>query len=127
MITFDDIEAFRSEPQAQAFAKEWLREGRQESSDCSHQINLKIWQKTHPHQALAIILNLIENAGDDEDLAEMIASGPATEIVEGSDADFSRLLRVAIMKYPRFELYTRYLREHSTQPCWSRLRDPLRE
>ncbi len=121
MTTFDDIEEFRRSPEAMAFASAWLTESKSPEARCGHQINLTIWQKSHPHQALGIILNLIDQVKEDEEVAEMIAMGPATGIVESTAGDFTPILQQAISTYPTFALYTKWRRENSDDPRWTRL------
>ena len=121
MTTFDDIEEFRRSPEAMAFASAWLAESKSPEACCAHMTNLAIWQKSNPHQALGIILNLIDQVKEDEEVAEMIATGPATEIVESTAGDFTPILQQAISTYPMFALCTKWHRENSADPRWARL------
>jgi hypothetical protein len=51
----------------------------------------------------------------------MVAMGPATEIVEATDAFFTPILKEAISRYPKFALYTQAKRENPVDECWARL------
>src|SRR5579859_4893965 len=118
MMTFGDIEALRRQADAVAFAKAWICESKDPSLSCDHVLNLTIWQESHPHKALGLILNLIEQAGEDEAVEEMIAMGPATGIVEETDDSFSLILKEAIATYPKFALFTKWQRENSNDAHW---------
>jgi hypothetical protein len=121
MTTFDDIEAFRRTPNAEAFARAWIAERKSNASSCDHLINLTIWSRSHPHQALGIVLNLIDQSKEDGEMSEMVAMGPVTEIVEATDDTFTPLLQRTVSENPKFALYTQYNRLKSQDPKWLRL------
>src|SRR5581483_5950436 len=120
MTTLADIEAFRKTPEAVAFATAWISETREKEVG-EKVMSLSLWVLSHPFHALGIILNLLEVVGEEEDVAEMIAMGPVTEIVESTDDTFTPILRAALSAYPKFALYTKSLREKSEDVRWTRL------
>ena len=127
-MTFEEIEAFRREPEALAFSNAWIREMRASLDDRNapagdHVINLSVWIPRHPHKALGLLLNLLDTEGINEDVQEMIAMGPATAIVEETGEDFTAYLQHAVSCYPRFALFTKWNREHSEEQTWMRLRN----
>lgn len=104
-MTFEEIEEFRRQPEAQDFAHAWVREMRASLDDRSapvgdHVVNLSVWVSRHPHKALGILLNLLEKETAGADVEEMIAMGPATRIVEGTGEEFTTYLRHAVTSYP---------------------------
>jgi hypothetical protein len=121
-MTFDEIESFRQTPAAIEFAEAWLRECVGEEPDCDHLLNLTFWQRSHPHKALGIILNLVEQAGTNDALSDQVALCPVTEIIEMTDNEFTPYLKKAIDRYPEFALLTKRQRETSDDPRWVRLK-----
>jgi len=121
MKTFEDIEQFRRQTDALQFAENWVAEIKNIKGPCDHLLNLTIWSESNPHEALGIILHLIDKAGGDDSLEEAVAMGPATKIVESSHESFTPFIREAIVRYPKFALYTKWLRENSEDSCWRRL------
>ncbi len=81
-------------------------------------MDLLVWQKYHPHQALGIILSLLEKAESDDQTCEMIALGPVQQIVELAEDSFVPLLREAVYRHPLFELCTRFKRQHTDSDRW---------
>ena len=50
---------------------------------------LLVWQRFHPHQALGIILTLLDKGQGDDKTFEMIALGPVEEIIEMAGEAFA--------------------------------------
>ncbi len=119
MSTFEDIEEFRKSEQAQNFADEWIAEERTENPAGDKHMSLLIWQRHHPHQALGIILSLLEKADSDEQTFEMIALGSVEKIIEMSGEAFAPFIRDAADKHPLFALCTRERRQFFGWPIWS--------
>ena len=122
MKSLADIEEFRRSPEAVSFTKDWMEDRESAAPTFDQSINLGIWSASRPYEALGIVLNLIEATAADDDAAEAVAMGTATEIVERSSVEFTPVLREAVAKYPKFALYTKWMRENSNDPCWTRLR-----
>ncbi|MCX6982440.1 MAG: hypothetical protein NTV08_17060 [Verrucomicrobia bacterium] len=82
-------------------------------------MSLLIWQRHHPHQALGIILSLLEKADSDEQTFEMIDLGPVEQIIEMAGEAFAPFIRDAADKHPLFALCTRERRQFFGWPIWS--------
>ena len=123
MSAFDDIEEFRKTDEAQLFADQWLQEQRTDIKSGDKHMDLLMWQKYHPHQALGIILTLLDRVQDhknlgDDDIHEIIAGLLVDEIVEFPADDFVPVLIETIKRHPAFEFCTRGFRLHSSTPRW---------
>ena len=103
MEEFDDIEQFRKTDEAQLFAEQWLQEQRTDKKSGEKHMDLLVWEKYHPHQALGIILSLLEKVQDhkkqgDDDIHEIIAGLLVDEMVEFPPDDFVPVLIEAVAK-----------------------------
>jgi hypothetical protein len=118
---FADIEAFRKSAEAMEFAETWIQEQKTGDVTGEKHMNLLAWQKVCPHQALGIILTLLDKAQDDDEVLEQIAMGPVQFIVEWPNDDLVPVLQEAIRRHPLFELCTRGKRQHSDSLRWRQL------
>jgi hypothetical protein len=93
------------------FANGWLKAQRCDETASDFHLNLLAWSSTSPGQVLGIVLNLIDQAGEDEAIGEAIGLGPVEWLVEKSPATFVPVLREAVRRHSGFELYTRWNRD----------------
>jgi hypothetical protein len=84
-------------------------------------MDLALWTSTHPHQALAIILTLLDKSEGDDAALESIALGEIPQIVEWPTDDFLPYLVQAIQTHSRFALCTKWPREHPNSARWKQL------
>ena len=82
-------------------------------------MSLLIWQRHHPHQALGIILTLLDKGQGDDKTFEMIALGSVEKIIEMSGEAFAPFIRDAADKHPLFALCTRERCQFFGWPIWS--------
>ena len=121
MQTFDDIDEFRKSDEVMEFADEWLQEARADNPAGKRHMTLSLCQVHHQHEALGIILTLLDKAQDEDDVCEQIALGPVWELVEWAKTDFVPILREAVLRHPLFELCTRGRRKHPDSPRWAEI------
>jgi hypothetical protein len=119
--SIQDFEEFRRTDDVGRFTDEWLQEARRGEVTGSRHMNLLAWTKIYPHQALAIILELLDKTENDDATQECIAMGEVTRIVEWPADDFLPYLVHAVQTHRRFALCTKSQREHSGSGRWKRL------
>ena len=122
MKKYEDINEFRSSPEALQFADGWLAAQKAGQGSSDYHMNLLFWTRKDPEVVLAIVLNLIDRVGEDDQTADIIAMGPLEWLVEHTDDTFTETLQAAIADHPGFALYTKSNREHNTDHSWSRLK-----
>ena len=122
MKTYDDIKEYRNSSKALQFADSWLAAQKAGQVSSDYHMNLLFWTRHDPEVVLAIVLNLIDRVGEDDQTAEMIAMGPVEWLVEHTDDTFTETLQAAIADHPGFALYTKGNRENNTDHSWSRLK-----
>ena len=81
--------------------------------------------KFDPHQALAIILALLDKTEEDEATQERIALNAVDRIVEWPPDDFIPYLVHAVRTHPRFALCTKWKRENPDTSRWKMLQEKV--
>jgi hypothetical protein len=89
-------------------------------------MDLMAWATYNSHEALAIILTLLDKTEDDAATQESIAGGEVQTIVEWPPADFLPFLAQAVRTHPRFALCTNWLREHPESGRWKELQEAVK-
>ena len=122
MKTYWDVEEFRASEKAVTYASAWLDARRSGDVASDFHMNLLAWTSTNPYLVLGIVMNLIDLVRDDDATAEMVALGPVEWLCEHCDDEFVPILREAIRIHPGFATFTRWNRENSNDPAWTRFR-----
>ncbi len=125
MKTIADVEEFRTSEEAVTFASGWLEAQRSGDVASDFHMNLIAWTSANPFHVLGIVMDLIDQVGDDDATSEMIALGPVEWLCEHCSDDFVPIVRDAIRIHPGFATYTKWKRENSNDSAWMRFRiDP---
>jgi len=122
MKTISDVEEFRSSKEALAFASGWIEAQRSGDVASDFHMNLIAWTSANPFHVLGIVMDLIDQVGDDDATAEMIALGPVEWLCERCSDDFVPIIRDAIRRHTGFATFTKWQRENSNDPAWKRFR-----
>ena len=88
-------------------------------------MDLLAWTMFYPHEALAVILELLDKTENDEDIQESIALSEVDHIVESPTDDFLPYLVYAIQTHHAFALCTKWNREHSESSRWKKLQEEV--
>ena len=120
-----EFEQFRSSSEVDRFTDEFLLEERQGNLAGNRHMDLAAWAKFYPHQALAIILTLLDKTEEDDATQERIATNDVERIVEWPPDDFIPYLVHAIQTHRRFALCTKWKREHSDTSRWKTLQEKI--
>ena len=118
-----EFEEFRRTDDVRRFADDWLLEARRNDVAGSRHMDLLYWTKSNPHQALAIILELLDRTDNEDAIQESIALGDADRIVEWPADDFLPYLVHAVRSHPVFALCTKSKREHAGAGRWKNLQE----
>ncbi len=120
MKTYSDAEEFRASEEAVTYATAWLDAQRSGDVASDFHMNLLAWTSAKPLHVLGIVMNLIDQVGDDEATAEMVALGPVEWLCEHCDDEFVPIISEAVRKHPGFATFTKWKRERSNDPAWMR-------
>lgn len=117
--TYQDVLDTRADEEFTLFAKRWLESQVTGDWSSDDHMNLLFWSSRAPVQTLAIILNLIDEAGEDPDerLGDSIPLGPIDWFLTHCPESFHSVVREAAMHHPGFALYTTWKREHPDDPA----------
>jgi hypothetical protein len=116
-----ELEEYRRSSDVECFTDEWLEEEREGDTAGRRHMDLAFWVSRYPHQALAILLSLLDKTEGDEATQERIAVGEIPQIVEWPPDDFLPYLVHAVQTHPRFALCTKWMREHPDSDRWRQL------
>jgi hypothetical protein len=120
-----DFEQFRSSSDVDRFTNEFLQEEREENVAGDRHMDLAVWCKFHPHEALAIILTLLDKTEEYDAIQERIAMNDVERIVEWPPDDFIPYLVHAVRTHPRFALCTKWKREHADTSRWKAIQEKV--
>lgn len=120
--SFADLEEYRRSSEVDRFTDEWLKEEDEGDTAGRRHMDLAFWISCYPHQALAILLTLLDKTEGNETAQESIALGEIPQIVEWPPDDFLPYLVHAVSTHPRFALCTQWMREHPDSERWRQLR-----
>jgi hypothetical protein len=123
--SISDFEEFRGSDDVRRFADEWLHEAIRNDVSGDRHMDLLAWTKFQPHQALAIILELLDKTENDYATQEGIALSEVERIVEWPTDDFLPYLVYAVEIHPVFALCTKWKREHAESGRWKKLQDEV--
>lgn len=122
MKTYSDVAEFRASEEAMTYAASWLDAQRSGDVASDFHMNLLAWTSANPFHVLGIVMNLIDQVGDDEGTAEMVALGPVEWLFEHCDDEFVPIVVEAVRKHPGLATFTKWKRENSNDPSWTRFR-----
>ncbi len=120
MKTYSDIEEFRASQEALSHTAGWLEAQRNGDVASDFHMNLLAWTSTNPFHVLGIVMNLIDQGGHEDQVAEMIDLGPVEWLCEHSSDEFVPLIMEAVRMHPGFARSTKWNRENSNDPAWTR-------
>jgi len=122
MKTISDVEEFRASEEAVTFASGWLEAQRSGDVASDFHMNLIAWTSANPFHVLGIVMDLIDQVGDDDTTGEMVALGPVDWLCEHCADEFVPIIRDAIRRHPGFATFTKWNRENSNDYAWMRFR-----